>query len=71
MILDEQLQQLLGQERGLSRKRQQLGRRIEYLRSTEGTDLLVLDMLERLVAEEREVSEKRLEVQANIDRLRA
>jgi hypothetical protein len=71
MILDEQLQQMLGQERGLSRKRQQLDRRIDYVLRNAGNDLSALDMLDRLIAEELEVSEKRREVQANIDRLRA
>jgi hypothetical protein len=71
MIVDEQLQQLLGQERALFRKRQQLERRIEYLRGTGANDSASLELLDRLITEEREVAQKSREVQASVSRLRA
>ena len=70
MIVDEQLQDLLGQERALSRRRQQLHRRMEYLRGTGAHDPSALETVARLLAEEREVSQKRLELHATIERLR-
>jgi hypothetical protein len=70
MIVDEQLQDLLGQERALSRRRQQLHRRVEYLRGTGAQDPSALEMVARLTAEEREVSQKRRELHAIIERLR-
>jgi hypothetical protein len=71
MIVDEQLQQLLGEERALLRKRQQLDRRLEYLRSTGADDVASLELLDRLVTEEREVAQKNRELRADISRLRA
>jgi hypothetical protein len=70
MIVDEQLQDLLGQERALSRKRQQLHRRVEYLRGTGAHDPSALELVARLTAEEHEVSQKRRELHATIERLR-
>jgi hypothetical protein len=71
MILDEQLQQFLGQERELSRRLQQLDRRIQYLRGPGAYDPGAVELLDRLILEEQDESQKRQVIQANIDRLRA
>ena len=68
--LEEQLQNLLGQERSLSRRRQQLHRRIEYLQGTAALDPTSKATVDGLIVEEQEVSLQRQEVHAEIDRLR-